>query len=465
MRTSTFFYCLLALFLLASGCASTPTLPDVKGVVNETPTDGPPKIVTARGQLSPKRSREVIRKLEEEAGPTDILKKQIKLIEEISGTKLVSGNKATLLIDGPATYAAMFKAIRDARDSINLETFIFDDDETGQKFADLLLTKRAEGVQVNIIYDSVGSVGTPAAFFQRLRDGGVLALEFNPVNPLKVRRKWRINHRDHRKILVVDGRIAFTGGINISSVYTSRPSPGSPKSKKENAENPWRDTHVMIEGPAVAEFQKLFMETWKWQHGPPLPDKTYFPTLNNEGDDLIMVIGSRRGEKNRLTYIMYYSAFVSAERHIHLTNSYFVPDDDTVDALTEAARRGIDVKVILPGESDVLTAFYAGRSYYKELLKAGVKLYELKGGILHAKTAVVDGVWSTVGSTNMDMWSFASNNEVNAVILGNDFAGEMETMFEDDLKESKEVTLEQWKKRPLFDRVRDRVARLLRRWL
>jgi cardiolipin synthase len=224
MRTNTFFYCLLAMFLLASGCATG--LPNVKDVVNDTQADGPPKIVTPGGQLSPKQSREVIRKLEEEAGPTDILKRQIKLIETISGNKLVSGNKATLLVDGPATYGAMFKAIRDARDSINLETFIFDDDETGQKFADLLLKKRAEGVQVNIIYDSVGSVGTPAAFFQRLKDGGVQTLEFNPVNPLKVRRKWRINHRDHRKILVVDGRVAFTGGINISSVYTSRMSPG-----------------------------------------------------------------------------------------------------------------------------------------------------------------------------------------------------------------------------------------------
>ena len=463
MGTRTFFYGVLALFLLASGCATT--LPDVKGVVNDTTAAGPPKIVTAGGQLSPKQSREVIRNLAKEAGPTDILDRQIKQIETISGTKLVSGNKATLLIDGPATYAAMLKAIDEARDSINLETFIFDDDETGKKFADLLLKKRAEGVQVNVIYDSVGSLGTPVAFFKRLRDGGVQVLEFNPVNPLKVRKKWRINHRDHRKLLVVDGRIAFTGGVNISGVYTSHLSPGSPESNKGHAEKPWRDTHVMIEGPAVAELQKHFIETWKWQKGPQLPDRTYFPPLKKEGDDLIMVIGSRMGEKNRLTYIMYYSAFVSAERYIHLTNSYFVPDDDTVDALTEAARRGIDVKVILPNKGDELTVFYAGRSYYKELLKAGVKLYERKGGVLHAKTAVVDDVWSTVGSTNMDMWSFANNYEMNAVILGKDFADEMEAMFEDDLKESKEITLEHWNKRPLFDRVRDRFARLLRRWL
>lgn len=460
MRVFTLVSLLLALCLLASGCAKT--LPPAKGMVSEGTSASPPKIETAGRTLSPKESRELIKKLETEGGSADILERQTKLIEEISGAKLISGNKATLLIDGPATYKAMFKAIGEAKDSINLETFLFNDDVTGRKFADLLLKKRAEGVQVNVIYDSVGSIGTPAAFFQRLRDGGISTLEFNPVNPLKVRKKWRINRRDHRKILVVDGRVAFTGGVNISSVYTSKPSVDV---KDKQAEKPWRDTHVMVEGPAVAEFQRLFMGTWKWQNGPKLPERKYFPPLKKEGDNLIMVIGSRWGEMNRLTYIMYYSAFVSAQKYIHLTNSYFVPDDDTKDALSEAAERGVDVKLVLPGQSDIPTAYYAGRSYYEDLLEAGVKIYERKGGVLHAKTATIDGVWSTVGSTNMDMFSFANDNEANAVILGRDFAADMENMFENDLKESKEVTREQWSKRPLFDRVREYISRLLKRWL
>lgn len=466
MRTYTLIFVISALCLLASGCATT--LPPAKAMVTEGQPASPPKIEKAGRILSPEQSKEVIKKLEKEGGPTDILERQVTLIEEISGAKLISGNKATLLVDGPATYKAMFKAIRSARESINLETFLFDDDETGRKFADLLLKKRAGGVQVNIIYDSVGCLSTPAAFFQRLRDGGIQTLEFNPVNPLKVRRKWRINHRDHRKILVVDGRVAFTGGVNISGVYAGSKtavSGGSAGKDERQKPQPWRDTHVMIEGPVVAELQKLFLETWKWQKGPKLPEREYFPPLKKEGNDLIMVIGSRWGEMNRLTYIMYYSAFASAEKNIHLTSSYFVPDDDTVDALTEAAQRGVDVKLVLPGESDIRTALYAGRSHYEDLLEDGVKIYARQGGVLHAKTATIDGIWSTVGSTNMDMWSFANNNEVNAVIIGKDFAADMEAMFENDLKQSKMVTIEQWRNRPLFDRVREWFSRLLKPWL
>jgi cardiolipin synthase len=261
----------------------------------------------------------------------------------------------------------------------------------------------------------------------------------------------------------VDGSVAFTGGVNISRVYSSSSLSG--EQHERNIEEAWRDTHVQIEGPAVVEFQKLFLDTWAREKGPELPKRDYSPTLKKVGKDLVEVVGSTSGEQNRITYIMYVSAFICAENFIHLTNSYFVPDKQTIKALKNAARRGVGVKIILPGTSDEATVFYAGRSHYTRLLKSGIKLYERHNTILHAKTAVIDDVWSTVGSTNMDLWSFLRNDEVNAVILGRDFAVEMEALFEKDIANSNQILLEQWKKRPFGDRMKEWLARLLQYWL
>jgi cardiolipin synthase len=272
-----------------------------------------------------------------------------------------------------------------------------------------------------------------------------------------------LTHRDHRKILIVDGSVAFTGGVNISRVYSSSSLSGEQHAK--DIQEAWRDTHVQIEGPAVAEFQKLFLDTWEREKGPELSKKNYFPILEREGHDLVEVVGSTPGQQNRITYIMYVSAFLYAQNFIHLTNSYFVPDRQTLSALTDAAKRGVDVKIILPGISDELTVLYASRSHYKHLLKSGVRLYEHRDAMLHAKTAVIDDVWSTIGSTNMDLWSFLRNDEVNAVILGRDFAIEMEALFQKDIANSNQVLLEQWKKRPFQDRIKEWLARLLQYWL
>jgi len=445
-----------------TGCASLPRFEEVYQRL-DTEKEKAPDIIGSRGQLSPKMSAMVMERLKKQVGPTDILDRHIALIESISGSPLVTGNKVTLLIDGPATYEAMFKAIQNAKDHINLETYIFADDEIGHRFADLLLQRQAEGVQVNLIYDSVGCLNTPSAFFQRLRDGGIQTLEFNPVNPLKVRTKWLLTHRDHRKILIVDGSVAFTGGVNISRVYSSSSLSG--EHHERNIQEAWRDTHVQIEGPAVAAFQKLFLDTWAREKGPELQRREYSPDLKKEGTDLVQVVGSTPGQKNRITYIMYLSAFNFAENSIHLTNSYFVPDRQTIKTLRNAAKRGVDVKIILPGISDEATVLYAGRSHFTHLLKSGVKLYEQRDAVLHAKTAVIDGVWSTVGSTNMDLWSFLRSDEVNAIILGRNFAIEMEAMFEKDIEKSNQILLEQWKKRPLRDRMKEWLARLLQYWL
>jgi len=450
---------------LGGGCA---TLPRVSEVIDEARTQEPPLILSSKGYLSPEKSKALMDRLKQSAAPTDILQRFSAVIESVSGSPLTSGNKVTLLIDGPATYAAMFQAMENARDHINLETYIIEDDETGRRFSELLLKKQAEGVQVNLIYDSRGSLGTPAPFFQLLRDAGIQVLEFNPVNPVETRGSWSVAHPDHRKILIVDGKVVFTGGINISEVYSGRSSGrsrGSGRKQGEKGPIPWRDTDVQIEGPVVAEFQKLFLETWQLQKGAKLTERNYFPDLKAEGNALVRAVGSSPGESNRLTFVLYVAAITFSEHSLHLTNAYFVPDDETVEALRDAAGRGVDVKLVLPGNTDVSLTLNAGRHYYSKLLKSGVKIYERRDVLLHAKTAVIDGVWSTVGSTNMDFWSFSSNDEVNAVILSKEFAAEMEKMFAWDLAESDEIRLEEWETRPLINRIQEWFAHLFARWL
>jgi cardiolipin synthase A/B len=447
-----------------SGCAS---LPNVQSMLAHelSSSDQPTKIMGTKGELSSKTSKAMIKRLEGQVEETDLLEQQVQLMQSVSGSLLVAGNKVTLLIDGKATYAAMFEAIENAKDHINFETFIFEDDEVGKRFSDLLIRKSAEGVQVNLIYDSFGSMNTPAAFFQRLCDGGVLVLEFNPVNPGKVLKgkEWALSNRDHRKILVVDGAIAFTGGVNISDVYSGSSSFRSHSGGKKD--EPWRDTHVRIEGPAAARLQSLFMQTWERQKGPTLPVRDYFPNVKQAGNTLVRVVDNLPGEMNRLIFMMYMSAITHAENSIYLTTPYFVPDSQLLKALAEAAGRGVDVKILLPGFSDSALVYYASRHYYTRLLKAGVQLFERRGGMLHAKTAVIDNVWSTVGSSNLDTQSFLTNDEANAVILGRDFADAMQAMFERDLEESDQITLEEWEKRPLDNHLKEWSARLLKHWL
>lgn len=441
------------LFLLCASVTGCATLPEVSDMIEETPTAQKPRhIVSSKGVLSPQQSKAVMTRLKRSVEPTDILGRHTVVVESVTDSPLTKGNKITLLADGQAAYAAMFKIIAYAKNHINLQSYIIEDDETGRKFSKLLLQKQAEGVQVNIIYDSVGSMKTPASFFKRLQEGGIQVIEFNPVNPLEARKGWGLSHRDHRKILIADGRVAIMGGINISKVYSSTP---FKRKRNEKAPIHWRDTDIQIEGPAVAEFQKLFFDTWLKQKGPELKSHKYFPALVEKGDALVRVVSSTPGETNRIPFIMYVSAIAFAERSIHMTNSYFFPDDQVIDALTEAAGRGVKIKIILPGISDSPLALHAQRHFYAKLLKSGVKLYEHKSSLLHAKTAVVDNVWSTVGSTNMDFLSLLSNDEVNAVILNKEFAEEMEKMFASDLADSREIQWDEWKKRPLVPRLQE----------
>ena len=411
--------CLLAL----NACAM---LPDTEALIAHH-TGQAAQVDDARGPIPEKKAAAILDRLKQNSGAIDILDKQIALEQSIVGSPLVVGNKATLLRDGPATYAAMFAAIGQARDHVNLESYIFEDDEVGEQFAQLLV-------------------------------------EFNPINPFFVRNAWRLTNRDHRKLLVVDGKVAFLGGINISSVYSSG-SILSGLSQHSPEKSAWRDTHLQIDGPVVAEFQKLFLQTWQKQHGPELAKKDYFPVLKAQGKELVRAIGSTPDDPFSLIYLTLISAIGNAENQIYLTTAYFVPDPQLLKSLVEAATRGVDVKLILPSRSDSAVVFHAGRAHYTELLQGGVKVYEHAGALLHAKTAVIDGVWSTVGSTNLDWRSFLDNDEINAVVLGREFAQKMQVMFDEDLASSQPIDLPSWNQRPIEFRLKEWMAQLWRRLL
>ena len=267
----------LCLFLV-SGCA-TP-LPTVL-TLTETTAAAPPGVVGPHGKLSPGRAKAALSRRAPGPAGEDLVRNTATLMEFLTSKPLTAGNRIDLLVDGPATYKAMLEAIGAARDHVNVEMYTFSDDEVGRKFADLLIKKQKEGVQVNLMYDALGSMGTPDDFFQPLKESGVNVLEFSPVQPAKARKGIRLTHRDHRKVIVVDGRVGFTGGVNISNVYSS----GSPTREGTNGiPQGWRDTDVKIEGPAVAQLQRLFIEAWRHQNGPPLADKDSFPSPQGRGD-------------------------------------------------------------------------------------------------------------------------------------------------------------------------------------
>ena len=453
-------YLAAGLLAVLVGCVSLPTIvPDMA----RRPAQ-PVQLDGARGPLTAQQSKAILERLESRGEETSIFDRHLALEEAIVGSPLMVGNKVVLLQDGPATFRAMFSAIRNARDHINMETYIIEDDEVGNRFADLLIEKQGEGVQVNLIYDSVGSMNAPREFFQRLADSGIKVLEFNPINPLSARKGWDVNQRDHRKLLIVDGQTAFVGGINISSVYSGGSFSRRSKQRPDGGP-PWRDTHLQLDGPVVGEFQKLFLATWEKQKGETVAPRQYFPKLSEKGREVVRAVGSSPDEPYSLIYATLISAIGSAETSVHLTNAYFVPDPQLLAALKDAAQRGVDVKIILPGKTDSWLVFHAGRSHYHELLSAGVRIYERRDALLHAKTAHIDGVWSTIGSTNLDWRSFLHNEEVNAVILGTDFSAQMQSMFEIDLSSSDLITLEQWEQRSISNRLKETIARMWEYWL
>ncbi|HTN28924.1 MAG TPA: phospholipase D-like domain-containing protein [Burkholderiales bacterium] len=450
----------MALLALAlGGCA---TLPDVDPWVGYggAPVSESKKI---RGPLTEEQSKAVLAKLDRKGDESDTLTRQAALEEAVAGTPLVPGNEVTLLTDAPVSYQAMFEAIERATDHVHLEFYTIDNQgETGRRLAEALLRKRAEGVAVNLIYDGVGSIDTPREYFERLRQGGVNAIEFNPVNPLTAAVGWRLNHRDHRKLVIVDGKVAFTGGINISGVYSGSAAYSEPSSSSGEG---WRDTNIRIAGPVVADLQREFLENLKKYCKDPLEERNWFPQIEATGKHPARVIASSPDDSVPAFYVTLVSAIRNATRSVYLTMAYFAPDPQTLEALKGAAARRVDVKLILPSYSDFWGVLYAGRSHYSDLLGAGIQIFERQERLLHAKTVVIDGVWATVGSSNVDWRSFLHNEELNVVVLGRDFGSQMEASFRRDLDKSKRITPEEWEQRSLASRIKEAAGRVWEYWL
>ncbi len=349
------------------------------------------------------------------------------------------GNNVTLITDGDIFFNEILRSIENAKKTINLETYIFSSDAIGWLIAEKLAEKASKGIEVNLIYDAIGSISASSEMFTMMRNAGVEVIEYHPFVPW--RKYWGLDLRDHRKILVIDGSRAFIGGINIGKEYAGKQFMG----------DNWRDTHLIVEGPAVADIQFFFMENWYRNGGAVMSGRLYFPPLEKKGDRLLMVLCSSSRKKVRPVYQSYISAIRNARHSIYITNAYFIPDAVIYRSLVKAAERGVDVRLLLPGESDVPFVKYASMYLYKKYMKHGIRIYEYSGSILHAKTAVIDGIWSTIGSSNIDRRSFMKNLEMNAVILDQGFGGKMEKVFMKDLKKSREITLDIYEKRSFME--------------
>jgi len=387
----------------------------------------------------------------------------LSTVQSLSQAPLYKDSRADLLIDGPETYTAMFEAIQTAQEFIHLETYIFADDEVGTKFAEALLQKALDGVTVRVIYDSLGSAGSSSDFFDQMESAGIELIEFHGINPMEGGNPLKINNRDHRKLLIVDGRVAFTGGLNLSREYSSNSSGGF---GSRSLPGGWRDSHIAIHGPAVEAFEWIFEQQWVEQGGAFEVEPLDGLTFEAAGNDLVAVLQSEGGDGEVSSiYLAYREAMRSAVQNIWITQAYFAPDKDFMQEIRMAVQRGVDVRLLVPGNSDSSLLLHASRSRYGELLREDVRIYESRSSVLHAKTAVIDSVWSTVGSSNLDYRSFLHNDEINAVVLGAHFARQMEAQFQKDLENSHEVTLKDWESRSLSDRLKEFFSWIIEYWL
>jgi len=438
-------------------CGTIPRI-DLDKAANDS--KAPPQVMGTRGPLSVSQSRTILERISTEAGDAGMLDRHLAIEQAIAETPLIEGNRTRILRDGGETFNAVFTAIDRAKHHVNLEYYILEDIERDAvHLSDLLIAKQASGVTVNVIYDSFGSLDTPAGFFDKLKQAGIKVLEFNPVNPLNAKNDYSPNDRDHRKILVVDGATAIIGGVNLSKTYQTNPLGSSGPSEEAPSET-WRDTAMQIDGPVVSQVQSLFLEQWTAQSGPPLDTETFFPKVPPQGQEIARIIGSTPDHETPRYYVTLLSALQNAEKSIDLTASYFVPTEQERRELIAAAARGVRVRLLLPDRSDSRAALSVGRSHYTALLDAGVSIWETQNVVLHSKTVVIDGVWSVIGSSNFDHRSIIFNDEIDAVVLGRDTAQAMQRMFEDDLARAIKIDPVEWGQRSLFQRLEEIIFRL-----
>ncbi|MDQ3033351.1 MAG: cardiolipin synthase [Myxococcota bacterium] len=364
----------------------------------------------------------------------------MRLASAATRGEIRAGNAVRVLVGAEATYAAMTEAIDAATDHIHLEYYIFRPDKTGRRFLASLLAAAERGVRVRLLYDGFGSVGLGPAC-RALRRAGGSARPFFPLDP--IRRAATINLRNHRKLMVVDGRVGFAGGINIGDMFV-----------------PWRDLHLRIDGPAVADLQRIFVEDWYFAARRDLTAPAFFPEIPKTGGSIVQIVESGPDERVESIHRLLFAAIASARRTVWITTPYFVPDRAMLVALQTAAMRGVDVKLIVPRESNHRVTFHAGRSFYDDLLAAGVHVHEYVGGMLHTKAMVVDGRFATVGSANLDVRSFRLNFEMIAVLYDPDVVIELQRIFEEDLARTEEVSLAVWRRRPKLTRIKEGMGRL-----
>jgi cardiolipin synthase len=374
----------------------------------------------------------------------------LQTMHALTGAPLSEGNRVDILKNGVRFFPSMLAAIRGAQKTINLEFYIYWDGEVGRQFAEALAERARAGVAVKVILDAVGSAAMSHSLIDFLQRNGIDIEWYHPI-------RWytlsSLNHRTHRKVMVVDGTVGFSGGMGIADEWL-----GDADSKDH-----WRETVARVEGPAVTQMQFAFMDNWIKSRGELLTGLDYFPPVEPNGQHLAQVIKSSPSEGSSTVKLLYIISIVSATKSIYISNAYFVPDRDTLRALESAVRRGVDVRVIVPGVyTDVPIVREASHVLYDFMLRRGIRIFEYQPTMMHAKTMVVDGIWSTIGSSNFDDRSFRLNDEVNVNVYDQGIGHEMESMFFDDLARSEEITMRKWFRRGTWERVKERVADVLR---
>jgi cardiolipin synthase len=378
-------------------------------------------------------------------------------IEELSGARFTDGNRVHLLYKGRDSFDALFRSVEEAERFICLQFYIFRNDETGTELARLLREKARSGVKVYVLYDHFGSLGTPRRFWKELRDDGISLRASRPfiwLSPLHYAR------RDHRKLLIIDYVKAFTGGLNIANEYR-----GFHLRKRGG----WRDTGIILEGPVVPDLFATFERSWSTWGGEPIPfsrppESPFSASVPEVTVSAIPIFASSAKGRRRMRKLLYYS-IATAQRSIFLTTAYFTPSRRMLSSLEEAVNRGVDVRLLLPGQSDVPAAYYAARAFFTRLLKAGVRIFAYRGEMMHAKSYVFDGCWSIVGSANLDFQSLRRNDEGNVGILNDDFGRAMTAVFAEDSSRALEVDEGEWSRRPFTEKIKERFFALFRRRL
>lgn len=365
------------------------------------------------------------------------------------GPPVISGNRFEMLLNGDRIFPSMLEGIRSARKTITFETFIYWSGEIGEEFARALADKAREGVAVHVLLDWVGSSKMDKRYLNTLRDAGAEVIQYHKPH-------WtglgRMNNRTHRKLLVIDGHIGFTGGVGIAPEWT-----GHAQDEKH-----WRDTHFRVAGPVVGHMQAVFMDNWIKATGNVLHGPDYFPEVDPVGDGLAHMFSSSPSGGSDDMQLMYLLAITAATHTIHLASAYFVPDKLTINAIVEAAKRGVKVQIITPGKRiDTHTVREASRACWGDLLRAGVEMFEYQPTMFHCKLLVVDEYLVSVGSTNFDSRSFKLNDEANLNIYDSDFAKQQTATFADDIKKSQQVTIEAWMQRPFTEKVIEKFVSLL----